>query len=105
MNRKNIYKEGGHGIKEYVGWFDLDAADKLAAVANGNPYRHYTDVFLTAGGKLISGESTNFDGCETFYRVCGDRLAAEMIVDGGTCSGGAWAEGKGAKEFAAAEIK
>jgi len=105
MNRKNITETGEYGEATFIGWFDLDAATTLANSVHGSPYTHYRDVLLTAGGKLVSEYSNNFNGQSPIYTACAAQEAVEFINSDGTGDGDEWADGKGAKAFAAAEIK
>lgn len=99
MNRVNVYDDG-----EYVGWFDLDAAQRLAADRRGDPYVTYNNVYLTAGGKLILSESTNTEGSRTRFSLCSEALAVELIIASGTEEGNVWLECKGKEHIAKREL-
>jgi len=107
MDRKNIYNinENAYGQERiYAGWFDVDKSTKLASKADGDGCTDFTDLYLTAGGKLVVGRSNTY-GTPLYYSTISAKEAVELVVSDGTEAGDKWAESAGKDAFADAEIK
>jgi len=107
MKRENIYKinEDCYGSqRKFVGWFNADKTTLLAERKSGSGYVDYSELLITAGGRLVMHESNNY-GMTSYYRTVSSTDAVEIINSDGHAAGMGWAEGKGAKAFSDAEIK
>ena len=57
MERINVYENLDyeyHTERVYKGWFDLEKAEKIASVKQGNPYTTGKTLYVTAKGKTVS---------------------------------------------------
>ena len=85
MERISIYTDDEHGDKEFIGWFDKDAAEEVASYTKGDLYKNGKILLATAGGKFIvnSWDNQGFD----VYRSADDEAEiAEILCEHGYSS-------------------
>ena len=78
MRRIDITNEEG----TFEGWFNLDAADKIAEYKEGDAYIDGKILFRTASGKLVVNDWNN-SGRDIYRLPNGDTEIAEILALGG----------------------
>lgn len=80
MNRKNIYDN--YGV--FVGWFDLDQAEEIAAIksADDNPYSTGKILLATTNNKIVINVWNN-TGMDTYRFADDEAEIAEILSLGG----------------------
>ena len=82
MNRISIYNELNYCESQYIGWFDLDSAKKIAEYSNGDPYHNGKILFATSGGKLVVNEWSN-TGYDSYRFANDEKEISEILSKGG----------------------
>lgn len=88
MNRINIYEQDQDQDQElevparYAGWFDSDAAKKIASYSEGEPYTNGKILLVTKKRKLVVNEWNN-SGYDNFRFANDEREIAQILSEGG----------------------
>ena len=85
MKRVNV-KDAG----DWVGWFNMDAAEEIASYKAGDPYVDGKILYATKKGKLIVNEWNNYSPQDTYRYASNEAEIAEMLSR--NCADGAYEE-------------
>jgi hypothetical protein len=82
MKRISIFTQTCNLEKNFLGWFDTNAAEELASYKEGDPYTFGKILLATAGGKLVVNEWSN-SGMDIYRFADDEDEIAEILVRGG----------------------
>ena len=85
MKRINVTNDG-----DWVGWFDMDAAEEIAGYEEGDPYVDGKILYVTKKGKLVVNEWSNYSPYEVYRYTANEAEIVEILAR--SCTDGAYEE-------------
>ena len=76
--------------ENWVGWFDMDAAEEIASYKEGDPYVDGKILYVTKKGKLVVHEWNNYSPHEVYRYASSEAEIAEILSR--DCIDGAYEE-------------